>query len=136
MASSTGLRPKSSRNCTSRPDSSRKFRSRGSCALSCGSKPTFWSCAGRPEDDLPTLSGIVCAPAAKERASSVTIPAMERMQFIILFFLFRRGRGRSRQTFLGDNLHRVFHGNLSDAAILIDPACFLVVFRIFLDFHA
>src|SRR5260221_278708 len=103
---------------------------------SWGSKPTLWSCAGRPEDDLPTLSGIVCAPAAKERASTVTIPVMERVQFIILFLLFGRGRGRSRQTFLGDNLHGVFHRNLGDAAILIDPACFLVGFRIFPDFLA
>src|ERR1700730_816784 len=49
----------------------------------------------------------------------------------LFILLFGRGRGRSRQTFLGDNLHGVFDGNLGNAAILIDPARFLIGFRIF-----
>ena len=43
-------------------------------------------------------------------------------------------RGGNRQTFLGNNLHRVFHGNLGNAACLIDPARLFIGLNIFLQF--
>ena len=65
--------------------------------------------------------------------AGAAIPEMERNLFICLLFLFRRRNSQNRQSFLGNDLHCVLHGNLSDTSLFIDPAELFIGFRIFLQ---
>src|SRR5690349_4926376 len=106
--------------------------SNGICVLSCGSKPTFFRIAGKPDAALPTSDGMDCAVAAIEAPRSVKSIVVKRT-FILLLSSFLGGRD-GRETLFGNNLHRVLHRNLCNAGVLIDPAGFFVGFRIAADF--
>src|SRR3989442_581946 len=107
--------------------------SNGSCAFSCGSKPTFRSCGGKPGAVAP--SGAVCAPVAAAQSSSVATDATyQQTSFIfpVPFSLLGRhlhcsltfSRRDNSQTLFRNDLHRLFDGNLRDARFLIDPRSF------------
>src|SRR5713101_4331030 len=104
------------------PVSSRKTRSKGIWPLSGGSNPTFCKAAGIAEAAGPVLLGTAWARSAVPAASkSAAIPTIWRTFFISLFFFLHRRRRDSRQASFGNDLHRIFHGNLRDVAGSINP---------------
>src|SRR5437879_13918002 len=105
--------------------------SNGSCAFSCGSKPTFRSCGGKPGTVAP--SGAACARAAAAQSSSVATDAISQQTnfiFPVPFSLLGRhlryslnsSRRDNYQTLFRNDRHRFFHANLRDARFLTDPA--------------
>src|SRR6266478_6349722 len=114
---------------------SRKARSSGIWPLSGGSNPTFCKAAGMVAAVGPTLPGIVCACRVHVASNRAAIPMMLRT-FFISSLLLRRRRGRSGQTFLRDDLHRIFDGNLRDVRVPVDPAKLVIRFRVSLQLVA
>jgi len=73
-------------------------------------------------DAGPVLSGTACAHAALAPNSNAKIAKMERLLLMVLFFLLSRRRRYGRQSFRHNDFHRLFHRNLRDPCLLIDPA--------------
>src|SRR3989442_9354158 len=119
--------------------------SNGSCAFSCGSKPTFRSCGGKPGTVAP--SGAACARAAAAQSSSVATDAISQQTnfiFPVPFSLLGRhlryslnsSRRDNSQTLFRNDRHRFFDGNLRDARFLIDPGSFFERLEVLFHFVA
>src|SRR5260370_38830799 len=89
--------------------------------LSGGSNPTFSKAGGIVAADGPTLPGMVCAGSENAASKSPAKAAIRQSLFMLLFLPLHYRRGRRRQTFFGDDLHRVLDVNLRDTASLVDP---------------
>src|SRR5437667_3535428 len=119
--------------------------SNGSCAFSCGSKPTFRSCGGKPGTVAP--SGAACARAAAAQSSSVATDAISQQTnfiFPVPFSLLGRhlryslnsSRRDNSQTLFRNDRHRFFDGNLRDARFLIAPGSFFERLEVLFHFVA
>src|SRR5271168_4771733 len=89
----------------------------------------------------PTLLGTACANPAEAASKSPAIarlkrPKIGRASLMGLLLFLRRRSSNRRQTFFRNNFHGVLHGNLGNAAALVDPGELFVGFGVGFDFIA